>query len=98
MSTTTPTTPIATITSPAVLEDAVRFLRTYVPDTVLDNWRVVGTTAVMIGLCLCPIIGSAWGGGDTSTSTSTSTSSNKLARASPDDGGDDEDDDEHLDS
>lgn len=47
-------------TPPPAVEDALYFLRAYVPNTIVDNWRVVGTTAVMIGLCLCPIIGSAW--------------------------------------
>lgn len=47
-------------TLPPAVEDALHFLRAYVPNTIVDNWRVVGTTAVMIGLCLCPIIGSAW--------------------------------------
>lgn len=49
-------------TIPPAVEDAFHLLRAYVPDTIVDNWRVVGTTAVMIGLCLCPIIGSAWEG------------------------------------
>lgn len=49
-------------TIPPAVEDALRFLRAYVPDTIVDNWRVVGTTVVMVGLCLCPIIGSAWDG------------------------------------
>lgn len=49
------------------MEDALQLLKTYVPDSIVDNWRVVGTTAVMIGLCLCPIIGSAWEGGKTVT-------------------------------
>lgn len=47
---------------PPAVEDAVHFLRTYIPDPIVDNWRVVGTTAVMVGLCLCPLIGSAWEG------------------------------------
>lgn len=40
------------------LEHAVLLIRTYVPDTVRDNWRIYGTTAIMIGLALCPVV--AW--------------------------------------
>lgn len=40
------------------LERAMFLLNTYVPDTVRDNWRVYGTTAIMIGLALCPAV--AW--------------------------------------
>lgn len=40
------------------LEHAASLVRTYVPDTVRDNWRVYGTMAIMIGLALCPVV--AW--------------------------------------
>ncbi|KUI53227.1 hypothetical protein VP1G_00685 [Cytospora mali] len=40
------------------LERALFLVRTYVPDTVRDNWRIYGTTAIMIGLALCPVV--AW--------------------------------------
>lgn len=42
------------------LERALSLARAYLPATVLDNWRVVGTTGIMVGLCLCPLIASAW--------------------------------------
>lgn len=40
------------------LEHTMFLVNTYVPDTVRDNWRVYGTTAIMIGLVLCPMV--AW--------------------------------------
>jgi hypothetical protein len=40
------------------LEHAMLLVQTYVPDTVRDNWRVIGTTAIMTGLVLCPAV--AW--------------------------------------
>lgn len=51
------------ISSPHV-ERAVSLARLYIPDPILDNWRVVGTAGIMVGLCLCPIIASAWESGD----------------------------------
>lgn len=42
------------------LERALSLARAYIPETILDNWRVVGTTGIMVGLCLCPLIASAW--------------------------------------
>lgn len=35
-------------------------LRTYIPDTIVDNWRIVGTTTILVGLCLCPLVASVW--------------------------------------
>lgn len=46
-------------TSPHV-EQAILLVRTYVPSIIVENWRIVGTTAIMVGLCLCPIVASAW--------------------------------------
>lgn len=54
-------------TFPPAVQDAVHFLRDldlrasldaryYLPATIVQNWRVVGTTAVMVGLCLCPLL------------------------------------------
>lgn len=40
------------------MERVLFLIRTYVPDTVRDNWRVYGTTAIMIGLAMCPLV--AW--------------------------------------
>lgn len=40
------------------MERAMFLIKTYVPDTVRDNWRVYGTTAIMIVLALCPMV--AW--------------------------------------
>lgn len=40
------------------LEHAMLLVQTYVPDTIRDNWRVLGTTAIMVGLALCPLV--AW--------------------------------------
>lgn len=40
------------------LEHAVLLVQKYVPDTIRDNWRVLGTTAIMFGLALCPVV--AW--------------------------------------
>ena len=40
------------------LEYAVLLIQKYVPDAVRDNWRVLGTTAIMVGLALCPLV--AW--------------------------------------
>lgn len=42
------------------LERVLSLAKQYVPDSILDNWRVVGTTGIMVGLCLCPIIASKW--------------------------------------
>lgn len=58
---------MATTTFPPAVQDAVHFLRDldlrasldaryYLPATIVQNWRVVGTTAVMVGLCLCPLL------------------------------------------
>lgn len=52
----------------STMENALSFVKIYIPDTIVDNWRVVGTTAVMVGLCLCPIIASAWESPDASRS------------------------------
>lgn len=49
---------MATSLSNPHLEHALVLVRTYVPDTVRDNWRVYGTTAIMIGLAMCPLV--AW--------------------------------------
>lgn len=35
-------------------------LNTYVPDTILENWRLFGITSIMAGLCLCPVVAWAW--------------------------------------
>lgn len=50
---------MTTLSNPHV-DYALSCVKAYVPHTILDNWRVVGTTTVMVCLCLCPIIASAW--------------------------------------
>lgn len=42
------------------MEHAVLLLNTYVPETVLENWRLFGITSIMAGLCLCPLVAWAW--------------------------------------
>lgn len=50
---------MTSIASPHV-ERAISLAKLYIPESILDNWRIVGTTGIMVGLCLCPIIASAW--------------------------------------
>lgn len=50
------------LSSPHV-ERAMSLAKLYIPESILDNWRVVGTTGIMVGLCLCPVIASAWESG-----------------------------------
>lgn len=40
------------------LERAITIINTYIPKSILENWRMIGTTGVMVGLCLCPLV--AW--------------------------------------
>lgn len=50
---------MSTLSSPQ-MEHAMLLVNTYVPETVLENWRLFGITSIMAGLCLCPIVAWVW--------------------------------------
>lgn len=50
---------MSTIPNPQ-MEHVMLLMNTYVPETIQENWRLVGITTIMAGLCLCPVVAWAW--------------------------------------